>query len=82
VINGRVIAHAVSRMLPTAEAWVRSKVRSICLWTKGKFGRFSPSTSVSPPNSHSTKMLHALLQSRDRAIGQLMAIVPSGLNLT
>jgi hypothetical protein len=42
--NGRVIAQAVSRRPPTAGL----------LWTKWHWGRFSPSTSVSPANSHST----------------------------
>jgi hypothetical protein len=53
---GRVIGEAVSRWLPTAAA----RVQTPCLvmwdmwWTKWRWGRFSPSTSVSPANLHST----------------------------
>jgi hypothetical protein len=47
---GRATAQAVSRWLPTAVAWVRYRV----WWTKLRWGRFSPSTSVSPANLHST----------------------------
>jgi hypothetical protein len=50
---GRAIAHAVGRRLPTAAARVRAQVRS-CGICGGQSGRFSPSTSVSPANSHST----------------------------
>jgi hypothetical protein len=42
--RSRAIAQAVSRWLPTA-VW----------WRKWVWGRFSPSTSVSPANLHSTK---------------------------
>jgi hypothetical protein len=53
--KGRAIAQAVSRWLPTAVARVRSRVGSWDMWwTKWHWGRFSPSTSVSPANSHST----------------------------
>jgi hypothetical protein len=54
--KGRAIAEAVSRWLPTAAARVLSRV-----WSSGicggqwRWGRFSPSTSVSPANFHSTK---------------------------
>jgi hypothetical protein len=54
------------------------------LWlTKWHWGRFSPNTSVSPANSHSTNcstliIYHPWLIT----IGQLMAEVPSGLSLT
>jgi hypothetical protein len=57
VVNyGRVMAQAVSRRLPTAAASVRALVRScgICGGQSGTGGRFSPNTSVSPANSHST----------------------------
>jgi hypothetical protein len=48
---GRAIAQAVSRWLPTTAARVRSRV-----WSSGICGgqKFSPSTSVSPANLHST----------------------------
>jgi hypothetical protein len=49
---GRAIAQAVSRWLPTAAAW--GLVKWDLWWTKWQWGRFSPSTSVSPANSHST----------------------------
>jgi hypothetical protein len=56
--RGRAIAQAVSRRLPTAAARVRARVRSSewdLWWTKWRWGRFSPSPSVSPANLHSTK---------------------------
>jgi hypothetical protein len=48
--GGRAIAQAVSRWLPTAALWVRNRTYScgICGGTKWRWGRFSPSTSVSP----------------------------------
>jgi hypothetical protein len=57
---GRAIAQAISRRLPTAAARLRAQVRSYgtiwdLWWTKWHWGRFSPSTSVSHANSHSTK---------------------------
>jgi hypothetical protein len=53
--QGRAIAQAVSRWLPTAAARVQSRVWScgILWWTKVARGRFSPRTSVSPANLHS-----------------------------
>jgi hypothetical protein len=59
-------------------------------WTKLHWGMFSPSTSVSPANSHSTEPLHIHhhhhhhhhLSSRAGTIGQLVADVRSGLSLT
>jgi hypothetical protein len=52
---GRATAQAVSRWLPTAAAQVRGQVMRDLRWTKWHWGRFSPSTSVSPANLHSTK---------------------------
>jgi hypothetical protein len=49
-----VTAQAVSRWLPTAAARVRSQVMWDLCWTKWDWGRFSPSTSVSPATSHFT----------------------------
>jgi hypothetical protein len=49
---GRAIAQAVSRWLPTAAA--RGLVKWDLWWTKWRWGRFSPSTSVSPANLYST----------------------------
>jgi hypothetical protein len=57
-----------SRRLPTAAARVRVQVRS--------WGRFSPRTSVSLANSHSTDCSTLII------IYQLVADVPSGLSLT
>jgi hypothetical protein len=51
----RAAAQAVSRWLPTATARVRVRAGMWGLWwTKRHWGRFSPSTSVSPANHHST----------------------------
>jgi hypothetical protein len=52
---GRAIAQAVSRRLSTAAACVRGQVMWDLWWTKWHWGSFSPSTSVSPANHHSTK---------------------------
>jgi hypothetical protein len=54
--DGRAIAQAVGRRLPTAAARVRAQVRSCGIrgGTKWHWGGFPPSTSVSPANSHST----------------------------
>jgi hypothetical protein len=51
-----VIAQAVNRWLPTAAARVQNPglVMWDLSWTKWRWGRFSPSTSVSPANLHST----------------------------
>jgi hypothetical protein len=53
---GRAIAQAASRWFPTAAARVQTRVWSsgVC-GTKWRWGRFSPSTSVSPVNLYSTK---------------------------
>jgi hypothetical protein len=53
---GRAIAQAVSRWLPNAAARGSSPglVMWNLWWTKWRWGRFSPSTSVSPANLHST----------------------------
>jgi hypothetical protein len=53
---GRAIVQAVSRWLPTAAARGSSPglVMWDMWWTKCRWGRFSPSTSVSPANLHST----------------------------
>jgi hypothetical protein len=55
---GSATAQAVSRWLPTAAARVQTRglvMWDLC-WTKWRWGRFSPSTSVSP-------------MSRDSAVG-------------
>jgi hypothetical protein len=77
-IHGRVIAQAVSRRLPTTAARVRSQVMWDLWWKKWHWGRFSPSTSVFPANSHSTDYP----SSGAGTIGQILADVPSGLSLT
>jgi hypothetical protein len=50
--KGRAIAYAVSRWLPTAAVRGSRPGLScgILWWTKWRWGRFSPSTSVSPAN--------------------------------
>jgi hypothetical protein len=53
--NGRALAQAVSRWFPTAAARIRVQAAMWGLWwTKRHRGRFSPSTSFSPANHHST----------------------------
>jgi hypothetical protein len=54
--EGRSIAQAVGRRLPTAATRVRAQVRScgICGGRSGTGADFFPSTSVSPANSYST----------------------------
>jgi hypothetical protein len=54
--NGRAIAQAVSRRLLTATARLQRSDLIVCdwWWRKWRWGRFSPSTSVSPANLHST----------------------------
>jgi hypothetical protein len=52
--GGRAIAQAVSRRLPTAAARLLAQVRSYGVYGE-QSGRFSPSTSVSPANFHSTE---------------------------
>jgi hypothetical protein len=53
---GRAIAQAVGRWLPTAA--VRGSSPGLVMWdlwwTKWRWCRFSPNTSVSPANLHST----------------------------
>jgi hypothetical protein len=52
---GRGVAQAVSRRLPSAMARVRVRADMWGLWwTKRHWGRFSPSTSASLANHHST----------------------------
>jgi hypothetical protein len=48
-------------------------------WTKWRWGRFSPSTSVSPA-THCSTLIY--LSSGAGTVGQLVAAVPSGLSLT
>jgi hypothetical protein len=50
--QGRPIVRAVSRWLPSTAARVRHQVMWDFWWTKCHWGRFSPSTSVSPVNLH------------------------------
>jgi hypothetical protein len=54
---GRAIAQGVSRWLPRARGPCSSRglVKWDLWWIKWRWGRFSPSTSVSPANIHSTK---------------------------
>jgi hypothetical protein len=58
-IMGRVMAQVVSRRPLTAEAWVRARVNLcwICCGQSGTGTGFSPSSSVSPCQYHSTLAL-------------------------
>jgi hypothetical protein len=53
---GRAIAQAVSRWIPTVGGpdSIPGLVKWDLWWRKWRWGRFSPSTSVSPANLHST----------------------------
>jgi hypothetical protein len=53
-VEGRDIAQAVSRWLPTVAGSRTGLVKWDLWWTKWRWGRFSPSPSVSPANLHST----------------------------
>jgi hypothetical protein len=44
-----------SHWFPIVAAWVWTPIMWNLWWTKWNWGRFSPSTSVSPANPHSTK---------------------------
>jgi hypothetical protein len=85
-VLGRAIAKAVTRRLSTTAARVQAQVRSCgdLWWTKWHWGRFSPSTSVSPANSHSTDCSTFVIIYHPGliTIGQLVDDVPSGLRLT
>jgi hypothetical protein len=78
--GGRAIAQAVSRRLPTAAARVRCQVMWDLWWIKWPWGRFFPSTSVSPATFHSTDCF--TLISGPGTIGETVADLPSGLSLT
>jgi hypothetical protein len=53
--QGHAVAQAVSCWLPTTVGRVRIRASMWGLWwTKWHWGRFSPSTLVSPANHHST----------------------------
>jgi hypothetical protein len=81
--RGCAIAQAVSRWLLTAAARVRGRglVMWDLWWTKWRCGRFSPSTSVSPANLHSTNfsIITIIWGWYNRPV---VAAVPSGLSLT
>jgi hypothetical protein len=80
---GRAIVQAVSRRLPTAAARVPSQDIWDLWWTKWHWGRFSPSTLVSPANSHFTDYSTFIIYHPGLGtIGQTVADVPSGLILT
>jgi hypothetical protein len=52
---GRAVTQAVSRWLPTAVSRVSALAAcDVLWWRKWHWGRFSPSTSVSSANHHST----------------------------
>jgi hypothetical protein len=69
VLQGRAIAEAVSRWLPTAAARFTPGCDKWDLWwIKWGRGRFSPSTSVSPAKNHS---FHQLLHHHHNHPGQV-----------
>jgi hypothetical protein len=75
----RAIAQAVSRWVPTAAARVQTRVFFMwdLRWAKWCWGRFSASTSVSPPNFYSTNCSTiTIIYHRP-----VMAAVRSGLSL-
>jgi hypothetical protein len=80
----RAIAQAASRWLHTADDRVRASglVMWDLYWKKWSLGRYSPSTSVSPPKLHSTNcstisiIYHVGLYNRP-----VVVAVPSGLSL-
>jgi hypothetical protein len=51
-------------------------------WTKWYWGRFSPSTKVSPANPHSTNCSILIIDHRGGYNRTTVADVPSGLSLT
>jgi hypothetical protein len=51
-------------------------------WPLWNWGMFSPSTSVSSANSHSTDSSTLIISSGAAAIGQIMADAPGGISLT
>jgi hypothetical protein len=76
--GGRAVAPAVNRWLPTLATRVTSGQSMWGLWcTKRHWDRFSPSTSVSPANHHSTNFSNIIINR-----GWLVAVVPSGPNWT
>jgi hypothetical protein len=82
--TGRAIAQAVSRRLPTAAAWVRAQFRScgICGGQSGTGVGFSEYFGFLCQFSFH-RLLHTHhLSSGAGIIDQLVADVPSGLNLT
>jgi hypothetical protein len=71
--HNRAVAQAVSRCLPTAAARVRVRAGMWGLWwTKQHWGRFSPSTSVSPANHHSTNFSIIIIP----GVGTIGLLVP------
>jgi hypothetical protein len=77
------IAQAVSRWLPTVTARVRARGQVMwdLWWTKWHRGTFSPSTSISPANLHSTNCstITIIWGWCNRPV---VAAVPSGVSLT
>jgi hypothetical protein len=59
-LGGLDMSQAVSRQFPTAEVQIRSQVSSceICGGQRGTVTGFSPRTSVSPSQYHSTNAPH------------------------
>jgi hypothetical protein len=59
-----------------------SEVMCCLWWTEWHWGKFPPTTSVSPADSHPTKWSTLGSINRGGTVGQLVADVPDGLSLT
>jgi hypothetical protein len=80
--EGRAVAQAVSRWLPTAAARVRVRAEHVrFLFDKAALGQGSPSTSVSSASHHSTKF-SIIIITRGWHNRPLVAVVPNGPNWT
>jgi hypothetical protein len=80
IIEGRDIAQAVSRRLPTAEAWVRSLVSlcGICGEQSGTGAGFSPNTGVPSANSPPSTIIQVYNHYHNPS--PIAAIISSGLS--
>jgi hypothetical protein len=82
-VNVKAVPNSNGRSLPSHRGRPGSCPGSMCVlwWTKWHWGRFSPSTSVSPANHHSTNFSIPIM-TRTGIMGLLVAAVPGGLNWT
>jgi hypothetical protein len=80
--EGHTIAQVVSHLLPTVAAQVRSQVRSCGICGGLALGQVFSEYFGFPCQSSFQQMLHTHLSSGAGTTDQLVAAVPSGLNLT